>query len=100
MREERKIRVYRSLPGERVLLVVIFALFILLVLILFLIPLFSFTQQRSQTTSVRREFGPWVIEERQQQGRFAMAKNLLCSQVSVVPDLGDYGMASLERALP
>jgi hypothetical protein len=55
MREERKIRFYRPLPAEHVLLIVVFALFIVLVLILFLIPLFSLTRQQSQTTSVRRD---------------------------------------------
>jgi hypothetical protein len=92
MREERKIRFYRSLPGEHVLLIVVFALFIVLVLTLFLIPLFSFTKQQSQTTSVRRETGPWLVKARQQQGRFAMPKNLFCSRGVVAPDLGDHGM--------
>jgi hypothetical protein len=87
MREERRIRVYRS-PGEHVLLIVVFALFIVLVLTLFLIPLFSFTQQQSQTTSVRQETGPWLVKAQ----RFATPKNLLCSQGVVVPDPGDHGM--------
>jgi hypothetical protein len=92
MREERKIRFYRPLPGEHVLLIVVFALFIVLVLTLFLIPLFSFTRQQSQTTSVRPETAPWLVKARQQQGRFAMPKNFFCSQEVVVPDLGDHGM--------
>jgi hypothetical protein len=91
MREERKIRFYRSLPREHVLLIVVFALFIVLVLTLFLIPLLSFTRQQSQTT-VRPETAPWLVKARQQQGRFAMPKNFFCSQEVVVPDLGDHGM--------
>ena len=67
MREERKIRFYRSRPGELVLLIVVFALFIVLVLTLFLIPLFYLTQQQSQTTSVRPETGTWLVKQRQQQ---------------------------------
>jgi hypothetical protein len=92
MREERKIRSHRSLPGEHVLLIVVFALFTLLVLTLFLIPLFSFTRQQSQTTSLHPETAPWLVKARQQQGRFAMPKNFFCSQEVVVPDLGDHGM--------
>ena len=92
MREERKIRFYRSLPGEYALLIVVFVLFIVLVLTLSLIPLFFFTRQQSQTASVRRETGPWLVQERQQQDRFAMPKNLFCSRGVVVPDLGDHGM--------
>jgi hypothetical protein len=88
MREERRIRVYRS-PGEQVLLIVVFALFIVLVLTLFLIPLFSFRQQQSQTTSMRPETGTWLAKARQQQG---LPKNLFCSREVVVPDLGDQGM--------
>ena len=88
MREERRIRVYRS-PGEQVLLIVVFALFIVLVLTLFLIPLFSFRQQQSQTTSMRAETGTWLAKARQQQG---LPKNLFCSREVVVPDLGDQGM--------
>ena len=61
MREERKIRFYRPLPGEHVLLMVIFALFIVLVLTLLLIPLFSFTWQQSQTTSARPETAPGLV---------------------------------------
>jgi hypothetical protein len=92
MREERKLRFYRCLPGELVLLIVVFALFIVLVLTLFLIPLLSFTQQQGQAASVRRETGPWLIKARQQQGRFAMPNPLFCSRGVVVPDLGDHGM--------
>ena len=67
MREERKIRFYRSPPEELVLLIVVFALFIVLVLTLLLIPLFSLTQQQGQTTSVRPETGTWLVKARQQQ---------------------------------
>jgi hypothetical protein len=87
MREERRIRVYRS-PGEQVLLIVVFALFVVLVLTLFLIPRFSFRQDQSQTTSLRPETGTWLAKARQQQD---LPKNLFCSQ-EVVPDLGDQGM--------
>jgi hypothetical protein len=70
----------------------VFALFIVSVLMLFLISLFSFTQQQSQTASVRPETATWLAKARQQQGRFAMPKNLFCSRGTVVPDLGDQGM--------
>jgi hypothetical protein len=91
MREERRIRVYRS-PGEQALLIVVLALFIVLVLTLFLIPLFSFKQQQSQTTSMPPETGTWLVKARQQQGLFARPKNLFCSREVAVPDLGDQRM--------
>jgi hypothetical protein len=73
MREERRIRVYRS-PVEHILLIVVFALFIVLVLTLFLIPLFSFTQQQSQTTSVRQATELWLTQGRQRLGTKALCR--------------------------
>lgn len=91
MREERKVRFYRPVPSELVLIVV-FALFFALVLVLLLIPVLSFVQQQGQTSPVRRETGLSPVAARRREGRLAAPKIPSCSRGVVVPDPGDDGV--------
>lgn len=91
MREERKVRFYRSVPSELVVIVV-FAVFFALVLVLFLIPMLSFVQQQGQTSPVSRETGLSPVAARRREGRPATPNPLFCSRGVVAPDLGDDGV--------
>ena len=94
VREERRIQGYKTLPNKLVLTAV-FTIFVLLVLALLLVPLFSLVQRQSRSIWVRQETALSLAAAKRHERRPAPPTNRFCSGAVVVPDLGDH--AVIER---
>ena len=94
VRQERKIQSHQA-PPDKLVLIAVFALFVLLTLVLFLIPLFSLAQRQSRTIWVGQEPALSLAAAKRHPRRLALPKNRFCSRPLVVPDLGDH--AVIER---
>lgn len=89
VREERRIQGYQTLP-DKLVLIAVFTIFVLLVLALPLIPLFSPVQRQSRTIWISQETALSLAAADRHQKRPAPPKNRFCSLAVVVPDLGDH----------